>query len=69
MMRSTDNNPYSLDEMTREDNIRGAIELAEYVKETFADKGHEDEAMNVSSLQWGDAIVILKSMLSDVENK
>ena len=67
MMRSTDDHPY-YGKPTKEDNISEAIILAEYCKEEFADKGRDDEAMGVPSEQWGDAIVILKSMLDDYRN-
>ena len=59
MLKSSDFNPYT-GKLSKEDNYKAAIELAELCKE-FADKGQTDEAMNIKSEQWEEVINKLKS--------
>jgi hypothetical protein len=54
MMRSSDTNPYS-GKLSKKDNVLAAIELAKLCKD-FADKGKNDEAMNIDSIQWIEVI-------------
>lgn len=54
MMKSSDTNPYS-GKLSKKDNVLAAIELAKLCKD-FADKGQTDEAMDIDSSQWVEAI-------------
>lgn len=63
MMRSSDTNPYS-GRLSEKDNVLCAIELARLCKD-FADKGQTDEAMDIESTQWVDAIDKLDVKLSN----
>ena len=58
MMKSSDNNPYG-GKVSKENNIKGAIELAKLFKK-FADDGQADEAMYVESDKWVEVINKLK---------
>ena len=60
MLKSSDNNPYS-GNLSREQNVLAAIELARLCKD-FADKGQVDEAMNISCEMWADVIKELESL-------
>jgi hypothetical protein len=63
MMKSSDNNPYS-GKLSKKDNILAAIELAKLCK-NFADTEQTDEAMNIESSQWIEAIGKLEAKLSN----
>lgn len=56
---STDVNPYS-GKLSAKDNLIAAIDLAKLYKD-FADKGQNDEAMNIPSSKW----VIIIDILND----
>lgn len=58
MIKSSGNNPYKGD-LSKEENIIAAIQLANLCKE-FADKGQSDEAMNIPSSQWAKVIIQLE---------
>jgi hypothetical protein len=58
MIRSSDTNPYT-GKLSKKNNILAAIELAKLAKD-FADKGQNDEAMNIKSIQWIEVIDKLK---------
>lgn len=60
MLKSSDNHPY-LGILSKKDNIIAAIDLAKLCKE-FADNGHSNEAMNISSEQWVVVISELESL-------
>jgi hypothetical protein len=59
ILKSSDHNPYS-GKLSERDNYIAAIDLAELCKD-FADKGMNDEAMNIPVEQWVEVINNLKS--------
>ena len=64
MIRSSDKTPHR-GKLSKRDNVFAAVELAKLFK-NFADKGQNDEAMNVPSSQWIEVISKLEIKLSNV---
>lgn len=60
MLKSSEHNPYS-GLLSEKDNILAAIDLAKLCKD-FADRGHNDEAMDIGSEQWVEVISELEMM-------
>lgn len=50
ILKSSNCNPYT-GMLSKKDNLIAAIDLARLFKD-FADKGHMDEAMNITSEEW-----------------
>lgn len=59
MINSSNYNPYS-GLLSKEDNLRAAIELAQLCKD-FAENGQMDEAMNLDADHWQKVINKLKN--------
>lgn len=65
LLKSSDNNPYGK-KISEKENLISAIELAKLFKE-FADSGRTNEAMNIESPQWEEAIGALEDRLADIK--
>ncbi len=62
MLKSSNHNPYT-GMLSKKDNFIAAIDLAKLCKD-FADKGRNDEAMNLDSNHWQQTIDKLQTMQS-----
>ncbi len=62
MLKSSNHNPYT-GMLSKKDNFIAAIDLAKLCKD-FADKGQNDEAMNLDSNHWQQTIDKLQTMQS-----
>ena len=60
MLKSSNHNPYK-GMLSKEDNIKSAIDLAKLCKD-FSDKGQTDEAMDIPSEQWVEVIAVLSNL-------
>ena len=64
MLKSSDTNPYT-GKLSKEDNYKAAIELSELCLD-FAQKGCNDEAMNIPVNDWELVISKLKQKLNEI---